>query len=379
MTFYLKGRRVIIRLKERKPSMFNFTGIDANGLYNGEIGYTSPVAYAIGRWKYTYYKKIVPTPATEDEIIGKYYKNSTSGLLVEITSSTISSGLVVVGETDIYETTTNKDEADASGKADGDYNNGINSKYVGVDPAKKYTSSQLKDKDFGLDTIIIPDTHNGLPVKVILPFAFYAWWSNENETIAWVTKTTKHVKLGNNITHLSKQAFVHMCSWVNDESETSFELNDGLEQIDECALLGIYSNTYDLVLPNSVREISGTFSQKSGVYYTNNQTLNTLTMTGDFASSSYDAHGLASCAKYLIIDESVKNITGDLAFYANTSPVGNIVFKHGIDDTINLTIEPQKSAFAINIYTDNETIRNYDWASANYTVTFYPLSDYTGG
>lgn len=32
-----------------------------------------------------------------------------------------------------------------------------------------------------------------------------------------------------------------------------------------------------------------------------------------------------------------------------------------------------KSAIATNVYTDNETIKNYDWASDNRTVTFYHL------
>lgn len=34
-----------------------------------------------------------------------------------------------------------------------------------------------------------------------------------------------------------------------------------------------------------------------------------------------------------------------------------------------------KSSRAITVYTDNECIRNYDWATDNATVTFYPLAD----
>lgn len=34
-----------------------------------------------------------------------------------------------------------------------------------------------------------------------------------------------------------------------------------------------------------------------------------------------------------------------------------------------------KTSRAITVYTDNECIRNYDWATDNATVTFYPLAD----
>lgn len=66
-----------------------------------------------------------------------------------------------------------------------------------------------------------------------------------------------------------------------------------------------------------------------------------------------------------------------MIYYLSDRPLQNLVFKHTNSDTIILDILAPKNATEITIYTDNDIVKNYDWASKNYTVTFKPLSEYT--
>ena len=57
------------------------------------------------------------------------------------------------------------------------------------------------------------------------------------------------------------------------------------------------------------------------------------------------------------------------------------MFYHSADApvTIQYASKP-KTAQAVTIYTDNNSVRSYDWSTnANITATFYALSEYTGG
>lgn len=80
----------------------------------------------------------------------------------------------------------------------------------------------------------------------------------------------------------------------------------------------------------------------------------------------------------LVIHNSVSNI-GKNAFY-DIKNTPNIRFNHLINDTISFTLDESKGPFysktnrTINIYTDNDTIKNHDWSGVeNITATLYHL------
>lgn len=70
---------------------------------------------------------------------------------------------------------------------------------------------------------------------------------------------------------------------------------------------------------------------------------------------------------------------GKLCF-GDTSSLASIKFLHSASDNITFPTAGSsegafynKSARAINIYTDNETIKNYAWSTDGVTATFYHL------
>ena len=95
---------------------FYYTGVDANGVLEDELGYNgNPVKYYLGKRKISY--KIVPLstpPSTSEDYVGKYVK--ITGINTEITSSNITTyvdnGTIVVGETTAYEKINNPTNID---------------------------------------------------------------------------------------------------------------------------------------------------------------------------------------------------------------------------------------------------------------------------
>ena len=80
----------------------------------------------------------------------------------------------------------------------------------------------------------------------------------------------------------------------------------------------------------------------------------------------------------LTINAEVSSI-GSLAFYG-TSKIKNITFLQPAGATISLPTAGSskgmfyvKTARAVNIYTDNETIKNYAWSTDGVTATLYHL------
>ena len=363
--------------EETSPvEMFNMTGIDANGIYEGEVGYTTPTGYAIGEWQYEYYKIIEPTPTTEEEALGKYYYNSISDAYVVVTSPAISGSVpgFTLGTTNVFDKLDTIDTATHSFKIVNKFNNGLNSEYFGgINLWDSYTSEEeVLDGGIDVSSIILPSVYKNLPITTILPSAFIGSYSYSNGKFYWILSKTKHFKLGKNITTLLEDSINRVCSYVDDDMDKSFELNSKLKYLGDNSLLGIYGSTSNIILPKSVENIgTGVFYDSVNTDGENCRLLNTITILNDFTSTGTMA--IDKNCNYLIIESSVHNISGDLGGSSN------IVFKHNVDDEVNLSLNSSKLATSVNVYTDNDMVKAYDWAGKNYTVTFYPLSDYTGG
>ena len=81
----------------------------------------------------------------------------------------------------------------------------------------------------------------------------------------------------------------------------------------------------------------------------------------------------------ITIGASVKRITGTITPGTN---VKNVIFRQPAGMTIELPTAGadygmfyDKSSYSLDVYTDNEYIQNYDWATDNVTVTIHPLSE----
>lgn len=82
----------------------------------------------------------------------------------------------------------------------------------------------------------------------------------------------------------------------------------------------------------------------------------------------------------ITVGSNVNKFTGTLT--PGTS-IKNLIFRQPAGMNIELPeagkdysgLGYDKDAYSVNIYTDNECIRNYDWAADNVTATFYPLSE----
>ena len=360
-------------------SLFNFTGIDANGLYEGQIGYTNAVGYALGKYNYTYYRKIEPIPTTEEEVLGKYYKtydSSYATVFYEITADNISS--ITLGTTEIFEPSGYENATDYVQEIN--VNNALNPEsFNGFDFTTKYASKN-DIPNLNISEIYIPSTYNGLPITEVLSQAFYGltYDSGASKYSYYPTEQIKLIKLGSNIKKLNSSAFYRVCSFVGRDEGNDFILNNKLETINSLSLYGIYDGTYNFALPSSVKQISGEIFVQGAVSTNVQPRVNTFTVSSPSINiDGGTTYSSADQTKYLIFTKDVLSISGVVS--KSTTSASSVVFEHPADAQITLSISSNKSATPINIYTDNEAVRAYDWATQNYTPTFYPLSDYTGG
>lgn len=82
----------------------------------------------------------------------------------------------------------------------------------------------------------------------------------------------------------------------------------------------------------------------------------------------------------ITIGSNVHTMTSEFHDPANTTSLTSVIFRQPAGMVVNLPesgLFDTKSSCSLNIYTDNEYIRNYDWAGDNITATFYPLSEAT--
>lgn len=373
---------VILNGKHIWSTMFNFAGIDANGRFEGEVEYTTPVAYAIGKKSFEYYKIITPTPTTQEEVVGKYYLNATT--FTEITTSNVSN--IELGVTEIFEKVATKSEATHTGKEILYTNCGLNSEYFGLEIDKSYLYGDLVD--LGITELIIPNYHNGLPVTTIIGGAFWGWTSDGSSDYYYPTFKIRRIVLGNNVETLEGKSIVQMCNTYSSNigvvKTNDFVWNNSIKTINTGSIWGLFGENYDLSLPSSVTYFSGEATRGDLLSSLPSYTLNSLTINtvGAFESQKGATYAIGDVGitKSLIFKNTVTSFTGDLLASAGTSSQGtsNIVFEHTDNDTITLNVDSVKTAISCTIYTDNTYIRNYDWAGKNITVTFKSLSEYGG-
>lgn len=295
------GNLVLVWENIKSPKWFNYTGIDANGNYEGTSAYDgTPVAYGIGK----------PTITTADD-----------------GTETIS-------------------WANA---------NGLNDDYF----IEKYGDSYVKEWDVESgeatplqvveDMLVIPDTYKGIPVTTVLDYSFYARYYSSSGTI--VDERTqayfyKDVVFGNNITTIRQYAFVLM-------NMDTFSLGTSVGYMQAGVFGGGTTDSEYNMLP--IIQVNSNIVGLNG------------------------ATGLYNGVKTVIFSENVTEVT-DILNISTTYSKRVWVFKQPADTNVTITFNAKsKSAQTVTIYTDNNSVKNYDWSTnGNITPTFYPLSDYTG-
>ena len=133
----------------------------------------------------------------------------------------------------------------------------------------------------------------------------------------------------------------------------------------------LYSNLKNITLPNSITSIGKyAFYGCSGL--TSITLPNSITSIGKYAF--YGCSGLTS----ITIPSSVTSIENSA--FNNCSNLTTVTFNQPNGMTVSLPTAGSgsgmlynKTAREVTIYTDNETIKNYDWATDNVTPTFYHL------
>lgn len=376
-----------------KMSMFNFTGIDANGNYETQLAFNGTVIeYAIGKPKYIYlrYDQVIPTPTEASGYENKVVYNESTDEFVVYSSSL---SWVVIGTTPCYTVTAEyRDrEFDVSGTNYRYYNmeysanNGLNPNFFGenYDFSTQY-SDPLDMPELDIETIVIPNTYNGKNVTKILRSAFVGEAFTSQTQLFYIGYEIKHFTLGTNIKELDANAMLYICRISTYNNINTFTFNNNLQVLNSTSLSHVFEyNKHDpncvIRLPSSVvslhAETFGAFAFTSNAIY-----IYKLIISSPQIECVDDAdYGIADCCDYVVFERSVQNLSGTLQYTAaDTSYYKNIVFKHLQNDQITLNIEKNKSAVACTIYTDCDAVKNYDWASQNYTVTFKPLSEYEG-
>ncbi len=320
---------VIWQLKE---NYLNFTGLDINGNMEGQISFNGEIiAYAVGK------PNIKITETVDSE-----------------------TGQTVQNESISYAPC-----------------NGYNSKYYdGYDFSKGvngHPDTQIIDS-----ILIINDFYKGKPVTHILPYAFQGNTSQDQENDYYQASWISKIVFGENITTVLGSAFLECGNWTKTTTQgnrVNVILNEKLKYLKDC-----FNFCYidKLVLPKSVKAIQAPFMGCNTLYVNSN----IVTFDKDPNSPGLGMGANASLytgCKTVVFEKIVTDVSG-VIYYGGAGShfvrLENLVFKHSDTDTITLDISAPKEATNIAIYTDNNVVKNYDWSSKNYTVTFKPLSEY---
>ena len=129
----------------------------------------------------------------------------------------------------------------------------------------------------------------------------------------------------------------------------------------------------DFKIPDTVKNIASYGCSNHG------STLTSITVPDTVEMIQGSAFSSQSALTKITIGASVNRITGTIV-PGNT--VKDFIFRQPAGMVIDLPtpgddtgMAYDKDAYSANVYTDNEYIRNYDWAKDNVTATFYSLSD----
>lgn len=380
--------------KNTSTELLNFTGIDAMGRLETDYGYDgNPVEYAVGKGTFIYYYHKYTQATTPTDIDGYndkyvYNKFSTSGNPYSICSvktetdgtKTISPSWVMVGTTPIYtmssEVVSFKEpqtdplyELDHTGWLY-EITNGINQElYPDIDLSASYDSS-MYIPDLGITEIIIPDTYNGKPVTQIIENAFHSYSKDSQHSFFYVCYNLQSLKLGNNIKILGEGSLKGVTKG-KDSNSKGLILNDYLEDIGYGSLMDSLGTSIEL--PASVKTMAG-----YAVGWSSGSNRVKLTVSSNITyKTSRTYNGLYDYVGTVIFEQSVTEVTGNILYLPEgQNETTTLVFKHSKSDFINIDVVAPKGATKIIIYTDNDMVKNYDWAGKNFTVTFKNLSEY---
>ena len=374
---------------EKPANWLNYTAIDANGYDEYSLQYNgTPVEYAIGKPDYTYLKQVSPTPTTQEEYIGKRYYAADATIVgyYEITTDNIeqliTNGVIVVGETIVYDLTKNKSEAIDESSHTYPYCSGYNNEYYNYNfqtPMTTSSSDYVSPDERVIDeTLIIPDTYKGKPVTAILANAFCGSYTNPLATPAayerYQSCFLKTIILGNNITKVGNRAFYNVGFYPNNEGIEARVLENiylgDVQSVGSETFANVNGGGYDFDLPTSLIDINnGAFAGANKIRINSN-------IVNIGGSSAFGSDGIYIWNTPTIVIFS-KNVTSVPISLLEKNQV--LVFEQDADVEVTISvIDEQKSALAITIYTDNNSIRNYNWSKYNYTPTFYSLSEFQG-
>lgn len=348
---HIKAIEKINANKMSLPYYLNFTGLDANGNMEGQLAFDGNiVAYAVG------------TPI--------------------ITITTASDG--TQSETIEY-----------------NYCNAFNYEYYGFEkPTTLYTyknETEAKQNPFWYSipypslvntffvepNIVIPKTYRGKPVTKILSNAFIGGKKCFGD--------------------VGDPTIMYFQPYIDKFS--SFEFGENVDVIGESAFCNTY---YGVLLPimSNINKTFGGNTYEKEYNMPNVKEIKTYAFERNFGHSSIvsfkgskdlviDDYAFYDC-RYVLYEFSSKNIsigeiqnTNGLVFKNTVESVNlksnamsfsnsscGFVFYHSPTANITLDITSQKTATEITIYTDNNIVKSFDWASKNYTVTFKSLSEW---
>lgn len=161
--------------------------------------------------------------------------------------------------------------------------------------------------------------------------------------------------------------------WYTNQSENTL-----ITMSNKKILIGnkISKPSTNLSIPSSVINLASYCLQEYGSGdsgFTSVVIPDTVEILGAYIFYSHDY--LAS----ITIGAGVRRIGNDLTPGTQTT---TLIFRQPKEMVIDLPVAGDgtgiaynKNSRAISIYTDNECIKNYDWATDNVTATFYPLAD----
>lgn len=374
-------RRMLISkalLEISAPEYFNFTAYDANGYLEGQMNYSGvPVAYGVG-------KPTISVKETTDE---------------------------ATGETTIEE------------HVDFEKNNGLNiNPIIWIHYVSKTESSDQYNPANPIPVELkIPKTYNRLPVRKIFPLALYGvheeTGSGHGNPIVGVTLympyIIENIDFGN-VTDLCAESIYRLERYHKD-SEV-YEIPNGIRNLGHDAFSGSisYKTSYYTINDSNIQSPGLLTSSKpkvrriifgsdlESVAFVHSEEkdgtnidygiykmphiksarlippfqVNTL-VGGVYSEEALPA--LFSGISTVVIRKECLQLSGLIMTTAAATRPTALVFEHTDTDNIILDITADsKTAVEFTIYTDNTYIKNYDWASKNYTVTFKSLSEYTG-
>lgn len=177
-----------------------------------------------------------------------------------------------------------------------------------------------------------------------------------------VSDTCKNLQVG---CHIVKGAFEKTNDYDNfyNSSEDAWVVGDGI-------LLGLNSGITDI--PSTVTTVP------KAIYKDFPSTITTVVIPDSVQFMWGDFTGNTSYIKTAVVGAGVTKIEKGVMYNTN---ITTWVFRQPEGLSVELPASHlgyDKNSRTISVYTDNESITNYNWSGDNITANIYPLSSYTG-